>query len=345
MTFEELLAKYEPALAAAFRQAIDEIKSTIVLRVVVERLDRGDVNGAIDAMQLDADAFSPLELSIAEAYNSGGVNLIGDLPKLAEPDGARVVFRFGVRNMEGEAWLRDHSSRLVTRINDDQRLSVRRALEEGLSLGRNPRSTALDVIGRLNKTTGRREGGVIGLTSQQERFVSTARKELLSGDPELLKNFLTRQRRDKRFDRTILKAIRDGKPLDAATVSRIVGRYSDSLLALRGEMLARTETMMALGTARENAMRQQIDAGKVAAQDVQKIWHSAGDGRVRHTHRILNKQSVGIDDNFVSVSGARLRYPGDPDAPISEISGCRCYCEYDVDYIAAGLRKYRARVG
>jgi hypothetical protein len=41
MTFDELLAKYEPAHAAAFRQALEEIKSGIVLRVVVERLERG----------------------------------------------------------------------------------------------------------------------------------------------------------------------------------------------------------------------------------------------------------------------------------------------------------------
>lgn len=345
MTFEELLAKYEPALAKAFGHAIDEIKSAIVMRVVVERLERGDIDGAISAMQLDPDAYSALEIAIAEAYNAGGVNLIGELPKLAEPEGARVVFRFGVRNLEGETWLRDHSARLVTRINDDQRLGIRQALEDGLSRGLNPRTTALDVVGRIDRTSGRRTGGVIGLTSPQERYVSSARKELLSGDPAQLRNYLGRERRDKRFDRTVLKALRDEKPLTADEVSRITGRYADRLLELRGEMLARTETMMALGTARENAMRQQIDAGKVAAQDVKKRWHSAGDNRVRHTHRILNGQAVGIDDNFVSVSGARLRYPGDPDAPINEISGCRCYCEYDVDYIAAGLRKYRARVG
>ncbi|MDX0367281.1 hypothetical protein GOC23_06310 [Sinorhizobium meliloti] len=53
MTFDELLAKYEPAHAAAFRQALEEIKSGIVLRVVVERLERGDINSAIEAMHLE----------------------------------------------------------------------------------------------------------------------------------------------------------------------------------------------------------------------------------------------------------------------------------------------------
>jgi uncharacterized protein with gpF-like domain len=87
-------------------------------------------------------------------------------------------------------------------------------------------------------------------------------------------------------------------------------------------------------------MRQQIDNGKVAAQDVQKIWRSAGDSRVRHTHRVLNGKSVGIDDAFQSVSGARLRYPGDPQAPTNEIVGCRCHIEYKVDYFASVVRSY-----
>ncbi|PRD42119.1 head morphogenesis protein [Phyllobacterium phragmitis] len=340
--FDQLLDKYDRVLAEAFFQGVDAIKSAITLRIVVERLERGDVAGAVEAMHLEPEAFSALELAFTEAYNNGGISLVENLPQLKDPEGNRVVFRFGVRNFAGEAFLRDHSAQLVTRIIEDQRIAIRAALETGLSEGRNPRSTALDVIGRINRTSGRREGGIIGLTSPQERFVASARAELLSGDSALLRNYLTRQRRDKRFDRSILKAIAEEAPLPADMVNRIAGRYSDRLLELRGEMLARTETMAALGTARENAMRQQIDAGKVAEQDVQKIWRSAGDSRVRHTHRVLNGKSVGFDETFLSVSGARLRYPGDPKAPTSEIVGCRCHIEYRVDYFASVVRNYRA---
>jgi hypothetical protein len=339
---ENLLARYDEVIRDAFMAAIQDIRNSITLRVIVERLEKGDVEGAMSAMQLDRDAFARLDLAIAEVYNSGGQATVGNLPKLTDPSGNRVVFRFGVRNPEAEAWLGGHSSTLVTRIVDDQRAAIRTALVEGLSEGRNPRQTALDVVGRVSRATNQREGGIIGLTAAQERYVATARQDLLSGDPERLRHYLTLGRRDKRFDRTVTKAIKEGRPVPREMVDRITGRYADRLLDLRGEMLARTETMTALGKSRDDAIRQQIAAGKIMAEDVTKTWRSAGDGRVRHTHRVLNGKSVGIDGLFQSPSGAMLKHPGDPSAPVSEISGCRCWCEYKIDYFASVVRRQRA---
>ncbi len=339
---EELLATHDVRLMEAFLASVADLRDNITLRVVVERLERGDVNGAINAMQLDADAFSRLELAIAEAYNAGGAATVAALPRLIDPDGNRVVFRFGVRNLAAESWLRDHSSMLVTRIIDDQREAIRMALSESLMQGRNPRAAALDVVGRISRSSNRREGGIIGLTSAQERYVATARADLLSGEADRLRHYLTLGRRDKRFDRTVMKALRDGTALDAETVARITGRYSDRLLELRGEMLARTETMTALSKARDDAIRQQIDAGKVEAQDITKIWRSASDGRVRHTHKALHGQSVPMEGTFQSPSGAMLKHPGDPSAPASETIGCRCFMEYRVDYFASIVRREAA---
>lgn len=118
--FEQLLDKYDIALSEAFFEGIDAIKSQITLRVVVERLEKGDIAGAIAAMHLEPEAFSALELAFAEAYNSGGISLVENLPRLKDPEGNRVIFRFGVRDYAGEAFLRDHSAQLVTRIVDDQ---------------------------------------------------------------------------------------------------------------------------------------------------------------------------------------------------------------------------------
>ncbi|WP_011580562.1 MULTISPECIES: hypothetical protein [Chelativorans] len=339
---EQLLATYDGRLRLAFLSAVDDIRNAVVLRVVVERLERGDVAGAIEAMHLDADAFAKLELAIAEAYNAGGAASVENMPRMSDPEGNRVVFRFGIRNPEAEAWLREHSSTLVTRIVEDQREAIRNALTEGLAVGQNPRQTALNVVGRVSRATNRREGGVIGLTTAQSEYVARARHELLSGEPDQLHHYLSRGRRDKRFDRVVTAAIKEGKPIPAETVNRIVGRYSDRLLELRGEMLARTETMTALGKSRDDAIRQQIAAGKIMVEDVTKLWRSAGDSRVRHTHRILSGKSAPMDGFFQSPSGAMLRYPGDPQAPASEIVGCRCWVEYKIDHFANVARRQRA---
>ncbi|WJR66953.1 phage minor head protein [Neorhizobium sp. CSC1952] len=343
MTFDELLDQYEPRLAAAFRESIEAIKSSIVLARVVERLERGDILGAIEAMELDPDAFSALEIALQDVFNAGGINMVEELPTRG-PDGGRVVWRFGVRNPEAERILRELSSTMVTHITEDQRQGLRQALEYGLARGLNPRATALDVVGRQNRVTGRREGGVIGLTRHQIEYIERARVNLTSGDPRLMRQYLELKTRDRRFDRTVLAAIRDERPIPAEMMQKIIARLNDRNLLLRGEMLARTETMMALGSARDNAIRQQIAAGKIEAQDVTKVWRSAGDNRVRHTHRVLNGKSVGVDEAFQSPSGAMLRYPGDPQAPISEISGCRCRLQYHISYIDAVVRRYKAEM-
>ncbi|MDB5724627.1 MAG: putative head morphosis protein, partial [Novosphingobium sp.] len=59
----------------------------------------------------------------------------------------------------------------------------------------------------------------------------------------------------------------------------------------------------------------------------------AGDKRVRDTHRGMNHQTVGQNESFVSPSGARLRYPGDPLAPAAEIINCRCWTENSIDFM------------
>lgn len=75
-----------------------------------------------------------------------------------------------------------------------------------------------------------------------------------------------------------------------------------------------------------NAVR---DATVLAAADlagwVAKVWNSQHDERVRDTHQGLDGQVRALGESFVSPSGARLRYPHDPLAPIGEVARCRCY--------------------
>jgi hypothetical protein len=347
MTFEELLGHYEPRVAAAFRDAIDVIKSSVVLQTIVDRLEKGDIAGAVAAVQFEPEAFAALEMTLREAFNVGGINMVQSLPSLVAPDGTRVLFQFGVRNLEAERLIREQSSKLVTNITEDQREALRLAFEAGLSQGRNPTSTALDVIGRVNRITGRREGGTIGLTSRQVEFITRARDRLLSGDLDGMKAYLDLKTRDRRFDRTVAKAIREERPVDAAMVGKIIGRLNDNNLRLRGETIGLEETRTALFSVRDNAIRQQIEAGKITSAEVTKHWlHSASEHpRMQHVEMASRYKAEGVplDQPFVAPDGTPLMFPHAPGIPAKHKIGCKCRLEYRINYIAAGLRRYRAR--
>lgn len=331
---EELLEEFEPRIRKAFLEAIDDITSNAEIARIATALERGDAEGALRALHLERGVFGKFVDALWLAFNSGGPAFVGGMPRLREPSGARLVLRFDGRNPRAEVWLREHSTTLVTAIVADQEAAIRQALVDAMMAGRNPRSTALDIVGRIDRQTQRRTGGIVGLTTAQAGYVARARAELLSGDPAQLRAYLERERRDKRFDRSVAAAIAGTKPLDAAKVARMVARYADALLLLRGETIARTEAMASLHAAQDEAFRQAVDSGAVRADQIRRVWRSAGDWRVRHSHRAMNGDSVGLNETFVAPSGARLRWPGDPTAPAAEIVNCRCHLDVRIDFLA-----------
>jgi hypothetical protein len=199
-----------------------------------------------------------------------------------------------------------------------------------MNAGQSPRRTALDIAGRIDKT-GRRQGGLIGLSSPQMEYIANARAELR--DPEAMANYLTRARRDRRFDKSVQRAMAAGKSLKSDAIDKIVGRYSDRLLALRGEVIARTESLTAFSSAQWEAMQQLVESGQV--EGVEKVWRSAGDARVRHSHSILSGVRKPLGEPFRSPTGAMLQHPGDGSlgAGGADLIACRCWMEPKVDWL------------
>lgn len=325
----QLTDTWEPRIQSAFLEAVADIANRAELGRIIERLERGDINGAIAAVHLDPAAFRALDEAVTAAYGAGGTAAVSRMPRIPDPMGGNVVVRFDMRAPRAEQYIREHSSNLVTRIVDDQRVAIRAALEQGLIDGRNPRSTALDLIGRVSRGSNGRVGGIIGLSAPQASAVDTARAALLSGDPERMRAYLALTRRDRRFDATVRKAIAEGRALDQVTVSRITGRYSDRLLALRGETIARTETLGALSRSRAEAFEQAIDSGAVQRSQVKKLWIATLDDRTRDSHAAVNGEKVGLDERFSN----GLLYPHEPNAPASEVVACRCSYEIMIDFL------------
>jgi len=337
----DLIDKLSPDMEKAFLEAVSEVKSEIVLKEVVERLERQDIEGAIQALHVQPSAFRSLGEAVRQAFSAGGSLVAKAMPKLADFIGARVVWRWDVGNQRAEANIRDLSSKLITNVSEGIIEAARTTIVSGYAQGQGPNSIALDLVGRRSAITGQREGGVIGLNGPQAELMARTRINLMSGDPALMKKYLDLKTRDKRFDGTVRKAIAAGKPLDKATAEKILMRLRDKNLKLRGEIIARTETATSVMSAKHEAYQQGLDAAGRDASLVTRKWRSAGDGRVRHTHMILNNQEVrGMDLAFQSPTGAMLRYPGDTSlgAGAGEIINCRCDVEYNFDFAEAYAR-------
>lgn len=340
----QLMENLEPTVEQAFRDAIADIRSEIVLREVIERLERFDVEGAINALHIEAEAFRPLSEAVRKAYNQGGVLVTQNMQKISTPEGARVVVRWDGENQRAEQIIRTKAAQLVTLVSEDTKEMLRERIAAGFSQGQGPKTIATAIAGRIDKITGKRVGGVIGMTAQQGRTVEKARVALSAGDVEGMKAYLQLSKRDKRYDARVRKAIEAGKPVDNETLGKITSQLTARYINLRAETIARTETMMAVAASQHEAYQQGLDKAGRDASLVTRTWRSAGDRRVRHTHAVLNGQKVvGMDLAFQSPSGAMLRYPGDTSlgAGAAEVIGCRCLCVYGFDFAAAYARSVR----
>lgn len=337
--FDLLTETWEPTIRKAFLDAIRDIAGRVNVSLIATMLEKGDVDGALRAIGLDPVAFRGLDKAIVDTFNAGGIGFESKIPAVRSPDGALLQFRFDVRDPQAEQWARQASSTLVTGIIDDQRTAIRQNLEAGLVEGANPRTTALSLVGKINPATRQREGGIIGLTAQQERWQRNFASEIAGTDPAALQNALTRALRDKRFDGAIRKAIATGEPIPAATQAKMRLAYRNRMLKYRADVIARNETLRALSASQTDAFRQAINKGQVQVETITRNWVTAGDERVRHTHRLIpamNKDGVGWDEPFQTPSGPSMHAPHDHDIM------CRCRETIDIDFAKAYLLR---RVG
>jgi uncharacterized protein with gpF-like domain len=91
---------------------------------------------------------------------------------------------------------------------------------------------------------------------------------------------------------------------------------SDMKAAVRN---ARTMMTTAQNAGRQDALTR---AQNIGITNI-KVWSATLDGRTRHEHRLLDGQRRKPDEAF-EVEGAKIRYPGDLEAPPHLVWNCRC---------------------
>jgi hypothetical protein len=336
-SLEQLLALKIPEVQRIFLNVMQDIVDRALLDEMIAAIEANDAERLFRATGFTQAALAPIIDAIEQVYRDSAETTVAGWPKRIRTPTGLTIFRFDMRNPRAEQDLRTVSSRLVAQLTEEARQNVRNALQQGMIDGRNPRSTALDIIGRIDPATRNRVGGLIGLTQNQEGWVRNADRYLRQLDPK----YLNLKLRDKRFDSIVKKAIESGKPLSETDVSRLVTAFKGRALKYRGEAVARTETIQTLNRGEYMATRQAIDEGLIKDSAVTKEWDDTGDGKVRPTHRVMASKygkgkGVALDEPFESPSGARLMYPGDPGlgASAAEIVHCRCRMHVRVDWLA-----------
>ncbi|WP_313349380.1 phage minor head protein [Paracoccus sp. (in: a-proteobacteria)] len=326
------LDRLGPAIRNAFLEAIEQITNAAQMNRLVAAIEAGMIEEAIEALRVEQGFFSPLNEAVRTAYLDGGAIVLAGL-RLKDPyHGDSFVLGFDGRHDRAERWVRDRSSNLIVEVIDDQKAMARDVIRSGLEAGQNPRTVALDIVGRVDRTTGKRQGGFIGLTSQQASWAKNAERELRSLDA----NYFTRTRRDKRYDATVRAAIDSGKPIAEADIRRIITRYRDRLKKYRGDNIARTEALNSIRAGQFEGFEQLVESGRVRRDQISVTWSATMDSRTRDHHRHLNGQSVQFGGFFAPVPGVLMQYPGDlqhsndPKALASQTINCRCIATYKV---------------
>ena len=327
---EALLRTQERAIREAFLAAFDRIAASVDRRALLAALERlqsdrtpAALAAALDALRVRDDLLAPLAEAIRGSYVAGGAALLEAIPP------SRAIVGFDGRHPRAERWVQENAARRVVEIAADQREAIRAAVLGQVEAGRNPRAIITDIVGRV--TPRGREGGIIGLTSQQAGYVANARRQLLDLDA----GYFDRVRRDRRFDGLVRRAINEGKPLPQADIDRITRRYQDRLLAYRAEVVSRTESLNALRAGRDEGIRQAVDSGQIRADQITKVWRATRDKRTRDAHAEMDGQRVAYGELFQSPTGAQLAYPGDTDhgAGPEDTIMCRCTVSYSVDFL------------
>lgn len=295
-----LINRAEPSLRRAFEDIIKQLKSETTLAALATLLEQGLVD---EALQQAARAGARFSAFVNGVYVAAGADTADFVGKSLE-----AIVDFDQTNVRAVSRMQLNRLRFIRGFNEEQRRATQEALVDGIQRGVNPRQAAREF----------RDS--IGITQKQQRAVNSYRRLLTSNSREAL----NRQLRDRRFDRTIIRAIETDTPLTGTQINRMVSRYSERSLKHRSEVIARTEALRSVHEGSSEMYRQAIDEGVIDQATLIRTWNTAADERVRDSHDVIDGEEVGIEEPFVTGNGNELLWPGDINAPPEETIQCRC---------------------
>lgn len=294
-----LLSRQERSVRSAFLAFVFDSRSTTTMRQIRSLLEAGRSD---DALAILDTHINRIANELAKGFTTAGEAQVQSLIS-SGVFRSNVGIGFDPTHPRAVTLMQQNRMQFVQRLSRLQREATRRALMEALRLGLGAR----DVASYFRDS--------IGLTPGQWDAVNNYRQLLETGSREAL----DRDLRDRRFDRTVQRG-----DLSGAQIDRMVTRYRDRSLQWRAETIARTEMLRVLNQANQEGLQQVVEQVGIDRARVERVWRATKDHRTRDTHWAMDRQVRGIDEPFLSPSGALLMHPGDPRAPASETVNCRC---------------------
>lgn len=300
---EALLTRQEENVRAAFEEFVRNINSEHVLAKIADLLEQGDIDGALEIVETFVARFADV---VPRIQHDVGSETAAELNRAIGP--VTVGIGFDPTHPRAADLARAARLNLITEFSDEQRAAVRQALSRAFESGAGTAATA------------RAFRNAIGLTTGQEQWVASFENQLRNLDAAALDRAL----RDRRYDRTINRAIDLRQPLTEAQIGAMVERYRARALIYRSENIARTEALRNTSMAREEALQQMLEQTQMPASRVTRIWNAIHDERTRIFHRTMDQQERPMDEAFSDGHGNSLMWPGDPTAPPETTINCRC---------------------
>lgn len=337
----DIQKEYGRKVARAFADAIADIKNGVDYTAFVRAIESGNIQAALDVLDIDNAVFASMRSSIGEAYSLGGSAVVA-ATRFNPPTATKAVVRWDAANPVAEYFIRQMVGVEITRVTNDTLDAVRLAMSEGYAKGQGPRTIALDVVGRVG-ANGKRTGGLVGLTRPQ---IETARRiEEVLNDPSRYREYFIKDRVTGKMKlrwestngntaRTVLAAIKNGKALTPKQIENIKIANNNKALKNRGDAIARTESANAVEQSRIDAFKVGMSKQGIPERYAIKEWLHGGGGmkpREHHVHE-SGQRVYGLDTPFVMQDLTEIQRPHDPAAPAKHVINCTCSLLIDIDW-------------
>lgn len=259
-----------PSIGRRLLEAWDIIKSTLNEREIADLIRSGRMEQILFGM-LDDDTLDRAFLPARNEIDRYTVRL-ADSVTLPKRFGG-VFDRLNPRVTEAARTL---STRVVDTLKGELRDSLRQRVRHGIEEGHGPIKIARDLR------------PVVGLAPSQEEAVRNFEFMLRTGDREAL----TRTLRDRRFDKTLRKALgKGGTGLSDDRIRTMVDAYRRRFIAHNAKTHARSAALDANRVAQRLSWEDAVARGVIDRSQLRKRRITAGDKRVRDEHRRIAAES------------------------------------------------------